>query len=147
MTLSPENINYTSDALINLMNNNHNYIYANCIFEQGWTIEHATILYNELKKVANYILENNLETKKGISILDLPLTDIQKHSRNENWCGGDGRMIAIDWKGDIFPCLRYMESSIGQDQSPYTIGNVYEGIGQTAETKRRIEDLDVTWES
>lgn len=147
MTLSPENINYTSDALINLMNNNHNYIYANCIFEQGWTIEHATILYNELKKVANYILENNLETKKGVSILDLPLTDIQKHSRNENWCGGDGRMIAVDWKGDIFPCLRYMESSIGQDQSPYTIGNVYEGIGQTAETKRRIKDLDVTWES
>lgn len=147
MTLSPENINYTSNALINLMNNNHDYIYANCIFEQGWTIEHATILYNELKKVADYILENNLETKKGISILDLPLTDIQKHSRNENWCGGDGRMIAIDWKGDIFPCLRYMESSIGQDQSPYTIGNVYEGIGQTAETKRRIEDLDVTWES
>ena len=40
-----------------------------------------------------------------------------------------------------------MESSIGQDQSPYTIGNVYEGIGQTAETKRRIKDLDVTWES
>lgn len=147
MTLSPENINYTSNALINLMNNNHNYIYANCIFEQGWTIEHATILYNELKKVANYILENNLETKKGVSILDLPLTDIQKHSRNENWCGGDGRMIAVDWKGDIFPCLRYMESSIGQDQSPYTIGNVYEGIGQTAETKRRIKDLDVTWES
>jgi len=75
MTLSPDNINYTSDALINLINNNHNYIHANCIYEKGWTIEHATILYNELKKVANYILENNLETKKGISILDLHLTD------------------------------------------------------------------------
>lgn len=145
MTLSPENVNYTSDALINLMNNNHNYIHANCVYEEGWKIEHATILYNELKKVVNYILDNNLETKKGISILDLSLSESQKHSRNENWCGGDGRMIAIDYKGDIFPCLRYMESSIGQDQSPYIIGNLSEGIGQTAETKKRIKDLNITW--
>lgn len=147
MTLSPENVSYTSDALINLMNNNHNYIHANCVYEEGWKIEHATILYNELKKVVNYILDNNLETKKGISILDLSLSESQKHSRNENWCGGDGRMIAIDYKGDIFPCLRYMESSIGQDQSPYIIGNLSEGIGQTAETKKRIKDLNITWVS
>jgi len=38
-------------------------------------------------------------------------------------------MLAMDYKGDLYPCLRYMESSIGQNQSPYIIGNINNGIG------------------
>jgi radical SAM protein with 4Fe4S-binding SPASM domain len=37
-------------------------------------------------------------------------------------------MIAVDWKGDIYPCLRYMESSLGTEVPPLIIGNVYDGI-------------------
>ena len=46
----------------------------------------------------------------------------------QNWCGGNGEMIACDWKGDIYPCIRYMESSLGDDQPPVKIGNVYDGV-------------------
>lgn len=46
-------------------------------------------------------------------------------------CGGLGSMIAVDYKGDVFPCLRYMESSLGTDQPPVIIGNVYDGIAVT----------------
>jgi hypothetical protein len=49
-----------SAALIHLMNEGYNSINCNCVFEKGWTLEHATILYYELKKVADYILDNNL---------------------------------------------------------------------------------------
>ena len=45
-----------------------------------------------------------------------------------NWCGGNGQMIAVDYKGDIYPCLRYMESSLGNNISPIIIGNVDNGI-------------------
>jgi hypothetical protein len=38
-------------------------------------------------------------------------------------------MLAVDYKGDLYPCLRYMESSIGKNQLPYIIGNVDDGIG------------------
>lgn len=48
-----------------------------------------------------------------------------------NWCGGNGKMIAVDWKGDIYPCVRYMESSLGTDAPPIIVGNVYEGINTT----------------
>lgn len=37
-------------------------------------------------------------------------------------------MIALDYKGDIFPCLRYMESSLGANITPIIIGNVESGI-------------------
>ncbi|MDD7151419.1 MAG: hypothetical protein PUH43_05790 [Clostridium sp.] len=75
MTLSPNNINFTFPALINLWENGYDYIHANCVFEKGWTIEHARILYNELKKVANYLLENHSEKTKGTSILNLDLSE------------------------------------------------------------------------
>ena len=29
----------------------------NCIFEEGWTNKDATLLYNELKKAADYMIE------------------------------------------------------------------------------------------
>lgn len=146
MTLSIDNINYTSLALINLWENGYKYIHTNCVYEKGWTIEHARVLYNELKKVADYLLNNHLEKIKGTSILNLDLSQ-QKNISDQNFCGGDGNMLAVDYKGDLYPCLRYMESSIGQSQSPYIIGNVNDGIGYNQYTKDMIAGLDVTYKS
>ena len=146
MTLSPDNINFVFPALVNLWENEYNFIYCNCIYEKGWTIEHAKTLYYELKKVADYLLNNHLETIKGTSILNLDLNQ-QKNISDKNYCGGDGNMLAIDYKGDLYPCLRYMESSIGQNQSPYIIGNINDGIGYNQQTKDMITGLDVTYKS
>lgn len=146
MTLSPDNINFVFPALVNLWENEYNFIYCNCIYEKGWTTEHAKILYYELKKVADYLLNNHLEKIKGTSILNLDLSQ-QKNISDKNFCGGDGNMLAVDYKGDLYPCLRYMESSIGQNQSPYIIGNVNDGIGYNQQTKDMIAGLDVTYKS
>lgn len=146
MTLSPDNINFVFPALVNLWENNYNFIYCNCIYEKGWTIEHAKTLYYELKKVADYLLNNHLEKIKGTSILNLDLSQ-QKNISDKNYCGGDGNMLAVDYKGDLYPCLRYMESSIGQSQSPYIIGNINDGIGYNQQTKDMIAGLDVTYKS
>ena len=146
MTLSIDNINYTFLALVNLWENGYNYIHANCVYEKGWTIEHARVLYNELKKVANYLLDNHLEKIKGTSILNLDLSQ-QKNISDQNFCGGNGNMLAVDYKGDLYPCLRYMESSIGQNQSPYIIGNINDGIGYNQQTKNMIVGLDVSYQS
>ena len=146
MTLSPDNINFVFPALVNLWENDYNFIYCNCVYEKGWTIEHARILYNELKKVADYLLNNHLERIKGTSILNLDLSQ-QKNISDKNFCGGDGNMLAVDYKGDLYPCLRYMESSIGQNQPPYIIGNVNDGIGYNQQTKDMIAGLDVTYKS
>lgn len=146
MTLSPDNINFVFPALVNLWENEYNFIYCNCIYEKGWTTEHAKILYYELKKVADYLLNNHLERIKGTSILNLDLSQ-QKNISDKNFCGGDGNMLAVDYKGDLYPCLRYMESSIGQSQLPYIIGNVNDGIGYNQQTKDMIAGLDVSYQS
>ena len=37
----------------------------------------------------------------------------------KNWCGvGEGKMLAINYKGELYPCIRFMESSLGKDAKP-----------------------------
>lgn len=55
-------------------------------------------------------------------------------SENRNWCGGTGDMIAVNWTGNIYPYLRYMESSLGSEADPIIIGTVNKGI-QKQKTK------------
>lgn len=46
---------------------------------------------------------------------------------NQNWCGGNGVMLACDPDGVLYPCLRYMPSSIGDKQPILTCGHVDTG--------------------
>lgn len=90
VTLSPDNIKYTSKALIHLIEQGYKNINCNCVFEKGWNYTHATIFYNELKVVADYLLNNNLTNTHTISLFEenffcpLPIED------DKNWCGGNG---------------------------------------------------------
>ena len=45
-----------------------------------------------------------------------------------NWCGGNGEMLAMDYNGIWYPCLRYMSSSLGTKREPITCGNINDGI-------------------
>ena len=141
MTLAPENINYTYEAVKGLIEEGYTEINLNCIFEKGWTNKHATILYNQLKELANYILDNNLEDELYISMFEESYFHSKDHNDTQNWCGGNGAMIAVDWKGDIYPCIRYMESSLGESVPPVIIGNVDTGIMTDAKCKTCIEKL------
>ena len=141
MTLAPANIQYTFEAVKGLIDEGYTEIFLNCVFEEGWTESDATILYNQLKKLSDYILVNDLEDELYISMFEenmfhpIPRTDTQ------NWCGGNGAMISVDWKGDIYPCIRYMESSLGTDIEPIIIGNVNDGIMTDAKCRNCIQKL------
>jgi len=131
MTLAPANIGYTFEAVENLIKLGYEQIFLNTVYEKGWTKENATTLYEQLKMVADYLLENGLQNKIYLSIFEEDFARPKGTDDIDNWCGGTGNMIAVDYKGDIFPCLRYMESSLGDDQEPMIIGNVFDGMMKT----------------
>ena len=56
-------------------------------------------------------------------------------------CGGNGEMLSVDPDGFLYPCIRYMESSLGTDRDPYRIGDVDNGIGFTDEYQQKIKCL------
>ena len=66
-------------------------------------------------------------------------------NNNKNWCGGviteDTINFSIDYKGDIYPCIRYMESSLNGKQKPVIIGDIFNGYNQTQEQQENIKLL------
>lgn len=142
MTLAPENIIYTKDAVIGLIDAGYTQILLNCVFEEGWTKKHATELYFQLKNLADFLIENEGYKKYYISIFQTRIGGPMSPEDNQNWCGGvDNCMISIDYKGDIYPCIRYMESSLGDDQEPIIIGNVNRGMFTNEKEKQWEKEL------
>lgn len=141
MTIAPANVKYTYDAVKGLIEQGYDEINLNCIFEKGWTEKHATILYYQLKQLSDYILENDLEDKLYISMYEENYFKPKDKEDTQNWCGGNGSMISVDWKGDIYPCIRYMESSLGNQVEPIIIGNVNNGIMTNAKCRNCINTL------
>lgn len=139
ITIAPGNLDMLSEALIEFSTGTTPLINCNCVYEEGWTSEHATKLYTELKKVADYLIEHDLQDTAWISILDQACGT--KHQGNQTWCGGNGLMMALDVRGNIYPCIRYTPSSIGGKQPDYIIGTAEHGFGQTPEEAQRIKCL------
>lgn len=138
VTIAPENLQYLSQIISFFIEYGCTEIHANPIFEHLWTVKESKIYYNELKIIANTLLEYpNLRTNLFHEKYGKPMLS----SENKNYCGGTGAMLAFDPDGNAYPCLRYMESSLGTDIPPLIIGNVNNGIYNTKETQDIYKNL------
>lgn len=126
MTIAPSNIIFLFPAIKHYLNQGKEEIFANCVYEEGWTYEDATLFYNELKKLADYMLEYYPDSY--VSLFEERNFVPMDENDNQNWCGGNGLMLASDPDGVLYPCLRYMPSSIGDKQEILTCGHVDSGI-------------------
>lgn len=144
MTLAPNNIHFLYNAVLNLIKENYKEIHLNCAYEPGWTEFHANVMYWELKKVADYLIDNDLYNKVFISLFKEQDFEPMNESANENWCGGttQGGHIAVNYTGKLYPCIRYMDSSLNGRQEPIWIGEVGHGILITDEEKRNYEKIN-----
>ena len=126
MTIAPSNIIFLFPAIKHYIEQGKQEIFANCVYEEGWTNEDATLFYKELKRLADYILENCPDIY--LSLFEENYFEPMDEKDNRNWCGGNGLMLAADPDGVLYPCLRYMPSSIGDKQEILTCGHVDTGI-------------------
>ena len=143
LTFAKENISYIYDACMNLINNlNIHYIYGNCAFEPNWNENDAKILYKELKKIADWLIDNKKYYDYYIHLLNSPAGDYQDPQLfNSNWCGGTGNMLAFDTNGEIYPCMRYTPIAIGDKQPKLLLGNLNDGLLKTEDTIKTLNML------
>lgn len=144
MTIAPGNVNYVAEAVESLIETGYEDINLNCVYEEGWTEEHAKILYYQLKELADYVIDNGLFEKVYLSIFIDTFFQPKQADDTKTWCGGQGSMISVDYKGDIYPCIRYMESSLGTDQPPLIVGNVKDGLLSKPEWCQKFDCLHCT---
>lgn len=139
MTLSPDNFKYFLPAIKNLVKLGYKDIPCNYVFEKGWVLDDAIRGYKYIKETADYLL--TLENIPRISFFDKRCTTSMSKYNNSNWCGGTGLMLAANYKGEFYPCIRYMESSLGTSVPPYIIGNVEEGIMNSEDSCNKVNCL------
>lgn len=140
ITISPFNVYYIKDAIINLINLGYYHINLNCAMEIGWKTEHATELYKQLCSIADYLKNTNKLDEIEISIFSenkgIPSSELGLEG---NSCGGTGNMLAVDWQGNFYPCIRYMPNAVRRE--PYVIGNLEVGLNKEKIHKERVSYL------
>lgn len=142
MTIAPENITWTFEAFVNLQKLGYKAIHANCVYEKGWDVKHAIIFYDQLKKVAEYIIDHDLENNIDFTLFEEICCQPASETDNKNYCGSTGCMLACDPDGVICPCIRFMKSSLGEEIGDFALGTVDDGIGHLEEHKKNIDILD-----
>jgi radical SAM peptide maturase (CXXX-repeat target family) len=138
VTIAPENLINFNTIVDFFSEGGIEIILANPVYEAKWNQEHARIYYRELIRLADKMLaDDNIKCSRFYE------RNYHPHliSDNQNWCGGDGHMLAFNPDGIAYPCLRYMESSLGDSRPPLIIGNVKDGIYNTEETLTIKQEL------
>lgn len=130
MTFASENLPYLAESYKYIISEGYTDLWGNCVFENVWKPGDSTILYYQLKELADYIIDNNLYREIYVSFFEEESFCPLDVNDNENWCGGiQNTMFALDGNGLIYHCIRFMESSLQGQQEPIAIGDLENGIG------------------
>lgn len=141
MTLAPSNIKYLFESVVDFISNGMKCINLNCVFEEGWTPETAKIEYYQLKQLADYLIDNNMENI-FIALFTDRQEGVQDKHNDGSFCGGAGSMTAIRPNGQIYPCIRYMPTSVGDDVPDLCMGSVDDGWVERSDGSEVIKILD-----
>jgi radical SAM peptide maturase (CXXX-repeat target family) len=141
MTLAPGNISHLYESVIDFIAHDMKSININCVFEEGWTSETARIEYYQLKKLADYIIDNDLD-HIYIAIFRERQEDKNDISMDSSSCGGSGSMLSIRPNGQFYPCIRYMPTSVGNDVRDLCLGSVQTGLVGRSEGSDILEEMD-----
>lgn len=139
-TIARANLPYLGELIDYYVKQGYTQIHANYVYEEKWTEDDGKLLYKEMKELADYILA--LDHEVEVSLFENNFFSPKDPEDLQCWCGGTGKMLAFDTEGIAYPCIRYMRSSLGDDQPPITIGDCEVGIYNTDEDKKTREMLE-----
>lgn len=124
VTLSSEDLPFICESVLHLFKLGINNVFMNCVFENVWKEGDDIIFEEQLKMLADTIIEHELYVNNSCSIFDekLGIRDVE----DKTWCGS-GKMLAIDADGNFYPCNRFLSFSL-REKSPRIIGNIKSGI-------------------
>nr|DAL46631.1 MAG TPA_asm: radical SAM peptide maturase, CXXX-repeat target family [Caudoviricetes sp.] len=92
ITLSPQNVMHAFSATKHMLDLGYEEINMNCVFEEGWTEADGTVLYHQLKKIADYMLENDLEDLY-FAMFEENFFHPKAYDDDDNWCWGAGTPV------------------------------------------------------
>ena len=146
MTFVPESFKYIYDSIKYMMSLNLDVLYCNYAYEPYYTEHDASVLFDQLVKVADYAI--SVKYDREISILDPTIGTSSAIDDNNNYCGGNGNTLCFGTDGKAYPCLRYAPVSLGEEKAEkMCVGDFY-GIYNTKHSVEIKDYLDlITYKS
>lgn len=127
VTFASEDLKYLKESILHLWDEGIYNVSANVVYENVWREGDDKIFEEQLKELADYIVEHDLYNKEYCTLfLDHIGAPYEKEDFNNTSCGA-GKMLAISPDGNIYPCMRYYDYSLNH-QPGYIIGNLEDGI-------------------
>ena len=127
VTIGHDDLPYTFESIVHLWNMGIYEVPANVVFEDVWKEGDDIIFEEQLKKLADYIIDNKLwETHNTTLFSDRLLEKLSKNEMKYNFCG-TGKAYTIDSDGNIYPCVRYMQYSLNNHNS-ICMGTLKNGV-------------------
>lgn len=126
-TFSHGDIAFLKDSIINLWNLGIKEVAANVVFEDVWDDNDPIIFEQQLKELADYIIEKKIWNDVNVRFFDPYIGfPLDKAGLNNRFCGS-GKMLSIDCDGKFYPCTRFMGFTLNK-KVPLSIGDVENGI-------------------
>ncbi|QEN04144.1 radical SAM peptide maturase, CXXX-repeat target family [Thiospirochaeta perfilievii] len=125
-TFSHEDLVYLKDSILSLWENGIEEVNSNIVYEDVWVEGDPEIFEKQLKELADTIIEKELYNNFECTFFD-PSLGRPLNGRNNNWCSCGDNMIAVDYKGDFFPCNRFTSATLS-NKKERIIGNIKTGI-------------------
>ncbi len=128
-TFAHDDIPYLKDSIISLWNIGIKNVSANVVFEDVWEEDDDIIMEQQLRELADYVIENKLWDDCSVRFFDPNIgRQLTEEEKEMNFCGA-GKMLAIDCDGNFFPCVRFYNISLN-NKKPLCIGNAVTGINK-----------------
>ena len=127
VTISSADIPYIKESVLHLFSLGIHEVNINCVFENVWKEGDDKLFEDQLIELADAIIEKELYENNVCSFFSEHIgKPLHPNLDNQNWCGA-GMMLAVDAKGNFYPCTRFAAYSL-RNKKPVIIGNVWTGI-------------------
>lgn len=127
VTVSHNDLPYIKESVLHLYSLGIKEVNINVVFEDVWKEGDDSVLENQLKALADAIINRRLYQTHSCSFFsDFIGKPQDRVMHNQNWCGA-GKMLSIDALGNFYPCTRFAKYSLC-NKEPIIIGNVNEGV-------------------
>jgi radical SAM peptide maturase (CXXX-repeat target family) len=122
ITLCPANVMYLNNAIKNVWSLGILGAYTNCVYEEGWTVKDAKILYFQMKELADYLLEDEHFSKYFCSLFDESIG--QELKDDQNWCFKAGTLILTPNGNAKIEDLKVGDKVISNDETVQEVENI-----------------------
>ena len=127
MTFASADLKFLKESVIDLWKHGVTEVLANVVFEDVWQDGDDLLFEQQLKDLADYILENELFDKCYCTFFSETIGGyMSEDARDIAYCGA-GKMIALGPDGKLYPCMRYKDYSLNHHEERL-VGTIDTGI-------------------